>query len=288
MLCPRQLLLLLLTASTTALRRQRLQPLPCPCLNASEELAAGNASLARQREQSLAAVHGAAAAAEERAGAAVRAMAADSWKKLGAVKAQELQGASAAVQTEGLREAPKVEHILGAIRALGTQDFSPVFARSEEWGRSQALNEYNRTAGPMLKEADQLAHKIEQLRQEARSSADTSAATAAKMVQAAREAEAMSMSLSNAHAASLVDRVGADNNATLGQLQQALQLATAGKALLDEARTLAVSAFSRASVAEVQAAKALGVARNNTRRIALLKARVQAAENSVEAASHTR
>jgi len=260
------------------------QPQPCPCLTASARQALAESALRDARNAGLSAVQRAAARPADAWTASLRAIAGQAERELRALRAVQLRSADAALREESDREAAVVRAMLESIReAQGLQRWHSA-GGAAAWGRSRARNELARLSLSAFNASRAEEGRAEGLRRGAIGFARAAAAAASKMVEAAREAKQIAQGLVKADATRLVASTGGENRAALAQVRHALRLSELAQGLVRRAKTLASSALSRAVSAEENAVKALNTARNNTRRIAKLKARVQAALQQAQAA----
>jgi len=214
----------------------------------------------------------------------MRAIAEEARRELQRLRASQLQSTDAGMRDESAREGAAVQAMLTSIRRARELEMSGVLDRAAEWGRSRARNELARLSLSAFGAAEAEEGQAEGLREEAVGLARTAALAAAEMVGAAERAELVARSLADSDAMRLVGSVGGQNGAALARVQHALRLSELARSLVQRAKTLAGSALSRATSAEASAARALSTARSNTRRIARLKARVEAAQQQAQAA----
>lgn len=188
------------------------------------------------------------------------------------------------LQAEDDRQARVIEDMIKVIREVEDLDTSGEEATAAAWGESQAKNEMLRIAGSSVQAAQDEEGRAEKFREEATKYTQAAIIAATRMAQVAQEAEAIADHLRNQKVLDVIQSVNEENQVALSQAKLSIQMSLMAKQMVQEADSLAKNTLTRAQVAEVAATKALGVARKNTKRIFLLKMRVQKARKKAAAA----
>lgn len=188
------------------------------------------------------------------------------------------------VSLENERQATVVNRMLETIKEAQEMDTTDMEKEARLWGKSQAENEVVGLSGSFVEKAWVEEKKAEELRKESTKYTQAAMLVAAKMVQVAREAKQVAEDMARDNATAVIESVDAENQVALSQAKQSIQMSVMAKQMVEQADRLARSALSRAMSAEASAMQALSTARRNTRRIAKLKARVQAALQKAKAA----
>lgn len=181
------------------------------------------------------------------------------------------------VSLENNRQATIVNRMLETINEAQEMDTTDIEREARLWGKSQAENEVVDLSGSFVDKAWEEEKKVEELRKESTKYTQAAMVVAAKMVQVAREATQVAEDMTRDNATAVIESVDAENQVARSQAKESIQMSVIATQMVEQADRLARSALSRAMSAETSAMRALNTARRNTRRIAKLKARVEAA-----------
>mmetsp|Transcript_106350 Transcript_106350/g.343057 ORF Transcript_106350/g.343057 Transcript_106350/m.343057 type:complete len:295 (+) Transcript_106350:83-967(+) len=280
--------LLALRASAAGLQAvnllRRQLPSPCPCLNKKEEDAKIEAAVAATHASAAGEVEAAGEAAAAEWEAELQAIIARVRGDLNTMADRQFKATTMSLEAERRLEATRIAGMLRSIEEA-RRDLAWVTQESADWARSQAENEVARLTGSNLEKAWAEDTEAESFRKDAINSTQATVRASKRMLEAAREAQGLAARMTSADATGAVQSAEAENQAAAAQAQQAQVLLQVAWQAVQQAKLLAGSAVSRATAAEALAEEALGRARNNTRRIAALKLRIQTVQQLADKAA---
>lgn len=191
-----------------------------------------------------------------------------------------------AIEVERQHEASVAYRMKEAVMAANAQ-VDPVAATqaAEAWARTQAMNDIVNLTNATMTELSQEEELGEELRKNATSSTQSLIESAKAMATTATAAETLALEMTQTDPEGFVTAVEAQDKAALAQVELSRTLSAKATKASEEAYVLGNSALMRAKAAKVGAAKALATAKRNTNRIAVLKARVQKAQQRAQAAA---
>jgi len=194
------------------------------------------------------------------------------------------RGIPEALQAEDDRQAKVIEEMIEVIQEVVDKDSSDEKVTATAWGESQARNEVLQIARGSVEAAQSEEGRAEKFRVEATQSTQAAIASAARMVQVAKEAQAVADHLRKQKVADVIKSVEEENEVALSQADLSIKMGLMAKQIIQAANTLARSTLMRAKVAETEATEALETARRNTGRIAAVKTRMAKAHQMAKAA----
>lgn len=259
---------------------------PCPCLD--ETLRDHEVTIVVQNAQLIGSGKVAETATKTAASwvARIHAAAESARESLATLRWGEVTATRKAIEDEKSKEASVAWRMREVVLTANAKlDATAMTNAAAEWARTEAMNEIVNLTNSTMAELSEEESRAEELRTNATSETQFMLEAAKEMAETANAAESLAWQLQHNDPVSFIKAVEAEDQKAFAQVELSRKLSAKAEKSVEEASVLANSAYLRAEAAEIGAAKAMATAKRNTGRIAVLKARVQKAQQRAVAAA---